>query len=221
MKRRRQFVLGGLAGLGIFGLAAMPIVRAQTTDTSRIFVHGEAVPSPTPHDDWKAKLDHIMSEVSKTEITVTKKASVIKLDQQPPVENNNLQQLFTKAPGLLITEQNTPGQFNLSYRGLGNPQESEFVTVLMDGIPLASDWIGFPTLYYPTRGAECQRNPGDPWRQQPALRPRARAGGQLCDQTPCSGSALEFLYRTDRRIERALPDLQRHPGSCRPNRVPA
>jgi len=89
-----------------------------------------------------------MSEVSGTEITVTKKATVIKLDQQPTVTNNNLQQLFTKAPGLLVTEQNTPGQFNLSYRGLGNPQESEFVTVLMDGVPLASDWIGFPTLYF-------------------------------------------------------------------------
>jgi Fe(3+) dicitrate transport protein len=89
-----------------------------------------------------------MSEVSGTQITVTKKATVIKLDQQPPVENNDLQQLFTKAPGLLITEQQTPGQFNFSYRGLGNPQESEFVTVLMDGVPLASDWIGFPTLYF-------------------------------------------------------------------------
>ena len=124
------------------------ISLAQAPDSPRIIVQGEAVPSPTPHDDWKAKLDHIISEVAGTQITVTKKATVIKLDQQPPVENNNLQQLFTKAPGLLITEQNTPGQFNFSYRGLGNPQESEFVTVLMDGIPLASDWIGFPTLYF-------------------------------------------------------------------------
>ena len=114
----------------------------------RIEVTGQAVPSPTPHDDWKAKLDHIMSEVSGTQITVTKKATVIKLDQQPTVVGNNLQELFTKAPGLLITEQQTPGQFNFSYRGLGNPQESEFVTVLMDGVPLASDWIGFPTLYF-------------------------------------------------------------------------
>ncbi len=97
-----------------------------------------------------------MREVSGTEITVTKKATVIKLDQQPPVENNNNQELFTKAPGLLITEQNTPGQFNFSYRGLGNPQESEFVTVLQDGMPLASDWIGFPTLYYLTAAAKCQ-----------------------------------------------------------------
>jgi Fe(3+) dicitrate transport protein len=42
---------------------------------------------------------HIMPEVSGTQITVTKKATVIKLDQQPPVQDNNLQELFTKAPG--------------------------------------------------------------------------------------------------------------------------
>src|SRR6185437_2969787 len=34
------------------------------------------------------------------------------------------------------------------YRGLGNPQESEFVLALQDGIPLELDWIGYPTLYY-------------------------------------------------------------------------
>ena len=89
-----------------------------------------------------------MKEVSGTQITVTKKATVIKLDKQPPVENNNLQELFTKAPGLLVSEQQNPGQFNFTYRGLGNPQESELTTFLQDGLPLASDWIGFPTLYY-------------------------------------------------------------------------
>ncbi len=89
-----------------------------------------------------------MPEISGTQITVTKKATTIKLEQQPPLENNNLQEEFTKAPGLLITEQHNPGQFNFSYRGLGNPQESEFILVLQDGLPLMSDWIGFPTLYY-------------------------------------------------------------------------
>jgi Fe(3+) dicitrate transport protein len=148
MKKSCPLLFGALAGLGIFGWAAAPGARAQVTNTPQIVVQGEAVPKPTPHDDYKAKLNHIMSEVSGTQITVTKKATVIKLDQQPPVENNNLQEVFTKAPGLLISEQNTPGQFNFTYRGLGNPQESEFVTVLMDGVPLASDWIGFPTLYY-------------------------------------------------------------------------
>jgi Fe(3+) dicitrate transport protein len=79
---------------------------------------------------------------------VTKKATVIKLNEQPPLEDNDLQGLFLKAPGFLVTEQHTPGQFNFSYRGLGNPQESEFTLVLRDGLPLMSDWIGFPTLYY-------------------------------------------------------------------------
>jgi Fe(3+) dicitrate transport protein len=122
--------------------------QAQTAVTSRVEITGEPVPSPTPSDDTRPKLDHIMREVSGTQITVTKKATVIKLDKQPPVENNNLQELFTKAPGLLVSEQQTPGQFNFTYRGLGNPQESEFTDFLQDGLPIVSDWIGFPTLYY-------------------------------------------------------------------------
>ena len=105
-------------------------------------------PTPHPRDDYRPKLDHIMREVSGTQITVTKKATVIKLDKQPPVENNNLQELFTKAPGLIVSEQQNPAQFNFSYRGLGNPQESEYTLFLQDGLPLMSDWIGFPTLYY-------------------------------------------------------------------------
>jgi Fe(3+) dicitrate transport protein len=143
---RPKLYLSILRGVAVLALFNLSNVLAQTAQTERVTV--TATPAPTPHDDWKAKLDHIMSEVSGTQITVTKKATVIKLEQQPPVENNDLQEELVKAPGLLITEQHTPGQFNFSYRGLGNPQESEFVTVLMDGVPLMSDWIGFPTLYY-------------------------------------------------------------------------
>jgi len=121
---------------------------APTAEAARVTVTGEAIPSPTPHDNWREMRQHIMPEVSGTQITVTKKATVIKLDQQPPVENNDLQDLFLKAPGFQITDQHTPGQFNFNYRGLGNPQESEFTLVLRDGLPLMSDWIGFPTLYY-------------------------------------------------------------------------
>src|SRR5690242_5323249 len=101
--------------------------------------------------DWRkyvaAKLKQQMSEVSGTEITVTKKATVTHLDMQPTVVGNNLEQLFARSPGVLVSQQPTPTQFNLSYRGLGNPQESEYVLVMQDGIPLESDWIGFPTLY--------------------------------------------------------------------------
>jgi Fe(3+) dicitrate transport protein len=101
-----------------------------------------------PRDDTPAKLQHMMPEVAGTKITVTKKTSVTKLDQIPTVIDNNQRELFARTPGLLVTEQQTPTQFNFSYRGLGNPQESEFVLVLQDGLPISTDWIGFPTLYY-------------------------------------------------------------------------
>jgi Fe(3+) dicitrate transport protein len=109
---------------------------APTAEAARVTVTGEAIPSPTPHDNWREMRQHIMPEVSGTQITVTKKATVIKLDQQPPIENNDLQDLFLKAPGFQITDQHTPGQFNFNYRGLGNPQESEFTLVLRDGLAL-------------------------------------------------------------------------------------
>jgi len=94
------------------------------------------------------KLDHIMPEVDGTKITVTKKTSVTKLDLVPTILDNNQRELFARLPGISVSEQQAPTQFNLSYRGLGNPQESEFVLLLQDGIPISTDWIGFPTAYY-------------------------------------------------------------------------
>jgi Fe(3+) dicitrate transport protein len=99
-------------------------------------------------DDTRPKLQHIMKEVDGPLITVTKKTSITKLDNVPTVVDNNLRELFAQTPGLYLSEQQTASQFNLSYRGIGNPQESEFVSVMQDGIPLQGDWIGFPTLYY-------------------------------------------------------------------------
>jgi hypothetical protein len=89
-------------------------VAAQTAEAAGIVVTGEAIATPTPHDNFREMRQHLLAEVAGTEITVTKKATVIKLDQQPPVENNNDQELFIKAPGFLITEQHTPGQFNFN-----------------------------------------------------------------------------------------------------------
>src|ERR1051325_10031284 len=88
------------------GAIAQTQQNTQSGTTPEITVTGQ----PISAEDWKAKLDHIMKEVSGTEITVTKKATVIKLDQQPPIQNNNLQEQFTKAPGLIVSEQQNPGQ---------------------------------------------------------------------------------------------------------------
>ncbi|MBM7131676.1 TonB-dependent receptor family protein [Dyella mobilis] len=102
-------------------------------------------------DDWrkylKAKLQYQMPEVDGPKITVTKKTTVTHLENQPTVIGNNLNQALARTPGVLVSEQPTPTQFNFSYRGIGNPQESEFVLVMQDGIPMEGDWIGFPTLY--------------------------------------------------------------------------
>jgi Fe(3+) dicitrate transport protein len=98
-------------------------------------------------DDTRPKLQHIMKEVDGPLITVTKKTSITKTDNIPTIVDNNLRDLFAQTPGLYYSEQQMPGQLNLSYRGIGNPQESEFVTVMLDGIPLEGDWVGFPTVY--------------------------------------------------------------------------
>jgi Fe(3+) dicitrate transport protein len=91
---------------------------------------------------------HSLPELDGATITVTKKTSVVKLADQPVVIDNNQRAIFNRLPGIVLAEQQNPTQLNLSYRGLGNPQESEYVLVMQDGVPLELDWIGYPTLYY-------------------------------------------------------------------------
>jgi Fe(3+) dicitrate transport protein len=146
---RNRLVVLAIASAAVLVALSTPLYAQQSTTTTQgITVTGEPVATPHPHDDTRPKLEHIMREVDGTQITVTKKATVIPLDKQPPVENNNLQELYTKAPGLIVSEQQNPAQYNFTYRGLGNPQESEYTLFLQDGLPLMSEWIGFPTLYY-------------------------------------------------------------------------
>ena len=91
---------------------------------------------------------HSLPEVDGPTITVTKKTSVVQLNDVPTIIDNNQRELFDRLPGIVLAEQQNPTELNLSYRGLGNPQESEYVLLLQDGIPLELDWIGFPTIYY-------------------------------------------------------------------------
>ena len=97
---------------------------------------------------WKPKLQYLMPEVDGALITATTKATVTHMDQIPTVAQDNLTQLFVRTPGIIVSQEQDPLRVNLTYRGLGNPQESEYVLVLQDGIPTELDWIGFPTLYY-------------------------------------------------------------------------
>ncbi len=132
-------------------LAALPLLLASAQDAPppehppyrlpRIEVTGKQPP-------WLAKLQYLLPEVQGALITVTRKATVTHMDQIPTVAQDNLTQLFARSPGVIVSQQQNPTQVNLTYRGLGNPQESEYVLALQDGVPMELDWIGFPTLYY-------------------------------------------------------------------------
>lgn len=94
------------------------------------------------------RYSHSMPEVPGPEITVTKKTTVVQLTQQPPIIDNHAREIFDRMPGIVLAEQQNPTELNVSYRGLGNPQESEYILLMQDGIPMEMDWIGYPTLYY-------------------------------------------------------------------------
>ena len=96
----------------------------------------------------ETRYEHSLPEVDGATITVTKKTSVEMLGDAPTVIDNNARQLFDRLPGLNLAEQQNPLQLNLNYRGIGNPQESEYVLSLQDGVPVALDWIAYPTQYY-------------------------------------------------------------------------
>ncbi|MFT4768172.1 MAG: Fe(3+) dicitrate transport protein [Glaciecola sp.] len=77
-----------------------------------------------------------------------KKTTVVNLDEQPAFIEPNLRQMFSRVPGLFVSDQKIPSIYNINYRGLGNPHESEFVAFFQNNVPLAADMFGYPTIYY-------------------------------------------------------------------------
>jgi Fe(3+) dicitrate transport protein len=103
------------------------------------------VEGQTPSDP---RFPHVAKEVEDGRIRAGKKSTEVKLAEQPAIANNELRRTFVRVPGLLVSEQQIPSHFNINYRGLGDPHESEFVMFFEDGMPLASGWFGYPTMYY-------------------------------------------------------------------------
>ncbi|KKO50295.1 TonB-dependent receptor [Arsukibacterium sp. MJ3] len=77
-----------------------------------------------------------------------KKTSVVDLSEQPAFVEPNLRQMFSRVPGLFVSEQQIPSIYNVNYRGLGDPHESEFIAFFQNNIPLAANMFGYPTMYY-------------------------------------------------------------------------
>ena len=84
--------------------------------------------------------------VEGTRIYSGKKTSVLDLDALPAIVNNTYRQALALTPGLLLSEETTPG-VSIGYRGLA-PHRTQFMQVLKDGIPIHADMFGYPEAYY-------------------------------------------------------------------------
>jgi Fe(3+) dicitrate transport protein len=89
-----------------------------------------------------------LPEVVGTTIYAGKKTSVIDFDAMPQIQTDNYRQAFAKTPGLLTSELSNSSLLSLSYRGIGDPHESQNLMVLKDGIPFVLDPLGYSTVYF-------------------------------------------------------------------------
>jgi Fe(3+) dicitrate transport protein len=89
-----------------------------------------------------------LPEVVGTTIYAGKKTSVIDFDSMPQIQTDNYRQAFAKTPGLLTSELSNSSLLSLSYRGIGDPHESQNLMVLKDGIPFVLDPLGYSTVYF-------------------------------------------------------------------------
>ncbi len=83
-----------------------------------------------------------------TKLYEGKKTRVTDLTALPSIQAQNFRQVFSRTPGILVSEQQSQGHLNTTYRGIGDPHESAYVLTLIDGIPASSDWHGYNTVYY-------------------------------------------------------------------------
>lgn len=137
MPRTRLLCLALSAALSTAAHAA-PAPEPEALD--RVIVRGQALPDP--------RFPGVAPTIEEGKIKAGKKSTRVEVADQPVVVENALRRLLSRVPGVLVSEMQQPAYFNLNYRGLGDPHESEFITALENGLPVASDWVGYPTLYY-------------------------------------------------------------------------
>jgi Fe(3+) dicitrate transport protein len=89
-----------------------------------------------------------LPDVVGTTIYAGKKTSVIDFDAMPQIQTDNYRQAFANTPGLLTSELSNSSLLSLSYRGIGDPHETQNMMVLKDGIPFVLDPLGYSTVYF-------------------------------------------------------------------------
>ncbi len=131
--------LGKAIAFALAGLSSASAMAAiAPDDIERITISGNS----------DSTFPRTMAAVDSGKIFEGKKTSVVELDEMPNFIEPNLRQMFSTLPGLFVSDQAIPSFYNVNYRGLGNPHESEFVGFFQNNIPLAADLFGYPTIYY-------------------------------------------------------------------------
>jgi Fe(3+) dicitrate transport protein len=129
--------------------AALTQADTQRDDAERIEIKG--------HSQANEAFPFNINVIEDGKILAGKKVSVVDINLQPAFVEPNLRQIFSRLPGLFVSDQKIPSIYNVNYRGLGNPHESEFVAFYQNGIPLASDMFGYATVYYLPPAQRIQR----------------------------------------------------------------
>ncbi len=127
-----------------------------------------------------------LPEVAGTSIYAGKKTMVVDFDAMPQIQTDNYRQAFAKTPGLLTSELSNSSLLSLSFRGIGDPHESQNLMVLKDGIPFVLDVVGYPTVYF-----------APPFESVDRLEFTAGGGALLFGAQP-SGALNYITHRPDR-----------------------
>jgi Fe(3+) dicitrate transport protein len=164
-----------------------PAPASPATDAS----DQEVVTLPTLRVEAEAQSDRIihgpfLPEVRGTEIHAGKKTMVVDFDAMPQIQTDNYRQAFSKTPGLLTSELSNSSLLSLSFRGIGDPHESQNLMVLKDGIPFVLDVVGYPTVYF-----------APPFESLDRLEFTAGGGALLYGAQP-SGALNYITHRPDR-----------------------
>jgi Fe(3+) dicitrate transport protein len=122
--------------------ALLGSLHAQTDSTTRL---SEVVVEAESESDAIVQ-GPFLPAVEGTRILSGKKTSVIDLDEQPVIENNNYRRALAKTPGLYLSEETSP-LVSIGYRGL-DPHRVQYTQVLKDGIPIHADQFGYPEAYF-------------------------------------------------------------------------
>jgi Fe(3+) dicitrate transport protein len=131
--------------LSLFSVSDGAVFAAETAENvvlAPIEVQDAAADSGNPF------LSPIPNDEGRTQLLKNKKVTTTAVESLPQIANNEYRQLFSKTPGLLVSEVSNQSITSFNFRGLGDPHETFNLLLLQDGLPIAADPYGYPANYF-------------------------------------------------------------------------